>query len=123
MTLNEYQQLAQRTSPTANTPRAEKLLNGILGVAGEAGECSDYFKKCRYQGHTWDVAHMAEEIGDVLWYCAEMAGGLGLELDTIAEANIAKLRHRFPDKFTAEHSVQRDADADTDTVRDVIAGK
>ena len=112
MTLNEYQQLAQRTSPTANTPRAEKLLNGILGVAGEAGE-----QPAAPSGE------VAEEIGDVLWYCAEMAGGLGLELDTIAEANIAKLRHRFPDKVTAEHSVQRDADADTDTVRDVITGK
>ena len=121
MTLNEYQQLAQRTSPTANTPRVEKLLNGILGVTGEAGECSDYFKKCRYQGHTWDAAHMAEEIGDVLWYCAEMAAGLGVELETIAEANIAKLRHRYPDKYTSEHSVDRDAEADTEAVREAIS--
>ena len=121
MTLNEYQILAQRTSPTANTPKAEKLLNGVLGVTGEAGECSDYYKKCRYQGHTWEAAHLAEEIGDVLWYCAEMAAGLGIDLDTIAEANIAKLMHRYPDRYTPEQSVHRDSKADTDAVREAIS--
>lgn len=47
MTLNEYQVLAQRTS----NDDADKLLNGCMGMCGEAGECIDIMKKHRMQGH------------------------------------------------------------------------
>lgn len=39
MNLNEYQELAQRTSNT-KTP-SEKIENGLLGLNGETGECAD----------------------------------------------------------------------------------
>ena len=50
---------------------------------------------------------IAEEIGDVLWYCAELASGINRSLDEIAEMNIEKLRKRYPDGFDSERSVHR----------------
>lgn len=107
MNLNEYQQLAQRTCNITNTPN-EKIENGILGMCGEAGECSDLFKKYRFQGHELDCEKLAEEVGDVLWYIAETASGLGLSLEEIATRNIAKLRARYPEGFDPERSIHRD---------------
>ena len=51
---------------------------------------------------------MAEELGDVCWYVAEMASGLGLPLEEIMAQNIEKLRKRYPDGFDAERSVHRE---------------
>lgn len=56
---------------------------------------------------------MAEELGDVCWYVAEMASGLGLLLEEIMAQNIEKLRKRYPDGFDSERSVHRE-DADYD---------
>lgn len=106
MTLEEYAQLAQRTANTRK--RSEKLENGCLGLAGETGEVCDLLKKYLYQGHELDRVKMANELGDVLWYIAETAAGLGLTLETIACMNIEKLRKRYPRGFDAERSVNRD---------------
>lgn len=103
MTFNEYQVLAQRTSPSGHS----RIANGALGLAGEAGECADHVKKHLFQGHNLDCTHLAEEIGDVLWYCAELASGINRPLDEIAEQNIAKLRDRYPDGFDPERSINR----------------
>jgi NTP pyrophosphatase (non-canonical NTP hydrolase) len=37
---------------------------------------------------------MAKELGDVLWYVAQLASELGLELDEIAQTNLDKLLSR-----------------------------
>lgn len=107
MTLNEYQRLAQRTAST-KTPM-DKLDNGIYGLFGEGGECADIVKKHRYQGHGLDRQHLVEECGDCLWYIAELAAGIGITLDEAARANVDKLRRRYPDGFSAEKSVHREA--------------
>ena len=107
MTFNEYQTLAQRT---ANADiRVGKLINGMLGLFGESGECADLIKKHVFQGHNLDEAHLAEELGDVLWYIAETASGLGVNLETIAQNNIDKLKKRYPDGFDAQRSINREA--------------
>lgn len=106
MNLNEYQALAQRTCNITQTPSG-KIENGILGMCGEAGECSDILKKYFFQGHDLDRKKLAEEVGDVLWYIAETAAGLGMTLEEIAERNIAKLKARYPDGFDPERSMHR----------------
>lgn len=110
MTLNDYQQDAQRTSnsegPEANC--MDKLLNGVMGLCGEAGECIDIVKKAMHQGHALDRERLAEELGDVLWYCAELATGLGMKLSEVAEMNIRKLEKRYPDGFDADRSRNRE---------------
>ena len=105
MELNEYQKLAQRTAN--DQTRSGKIENGCLGLAGEAGECCDLLKKYLFQGHELDEERMAEELGDVLWYCAELAAGLGLTLEEVARRNVEKLKRRYPEGFDAERSRNR----------------
>ncbi len=46
-----------------------RILNGLMGLNGETGECIDILKKHLYQGHAFDSEHMAKkELGDVAWY-------------------------------------------------------
>ena len=106
MTLNEYQELAQRTSNKELT-QFQHLKNGIYGLNGEAGEVIDILKKHEMQGHELDVDGLIDEGSDILWYCAELASGLGITLDDIAEHNVNKLRKRYPDGFDADRSIHR----------------
>lgn len=106
MHMNEYQELAQRTSNT--TAKSDKLENALLGLSGEVGELCDHYKKYMYQGHDIDYDHMIEEAGDVMWYLAELAEALNTTLETIAERNIEKLARRYPDGFDPERSMHRE---------------
>ena len=105
MELNEYQKLAQRTANYQT--KWGKIENGCLGLAGEAGECCDLLKKYLFQEHELDEQRMAEELGDVMWYCAELAAGLGLTLEEVARRNVEKLKRRYPEGFDAERSMHR----------------
>ena len=105
LTFDAFHVDAQRTSNT-DTPR-DKLMNGALGLAGECGECCDAIKKYLYQGHDLDAWELAKEIGDVLWYCAEIASGLGLSLEVVAKMNIEKRAERYPNGFEADRSIRR----------------
>lgn len=58
MTINEYQTEALRTAAGMNHPNNDEiLLNGVMGLCGESGECVDMVKKYRFQGHELDKAH------------------------------------------------------------------
>lgn len=108
MTLNEYQVEAMRTaSGVSNSCDENLVLNGAMGLNGEAGEVIDILKKYMFQGHKLDKEHIAKELGDCLWYIAILARGIGYDLDDIAEMNKAKLRKRYPDGFDAEKSLNR----------------
>lgn len=107
MTPNEYQIAAMRTSSKTILP-SEHLMNGALGLAGEAGEVADIVKKATFQGHTINREHIAKELGDVCWYIAETATAIGYDLETIMHMNIDKLMKRYPDGFSAERSQNRE---------------
>lgn len=108
MTMNQYQTEAMRTaSGVTNASNENLILNGAMGLCGESGEIIDLLKKNMFQGHDFDKEHLAKECGDVLWYVAVLAKGLGYELDEIAEMNKAKLRKRYPDGFEVEKSLHR----------------
>lgn len=88
--------------------RKDMVLNGVLGLAGESGECCDLVKKNRFQGHDLDPDRLIEEIGDVLWYVAETASGLGISLEEVARRNLDKLHKRYHgNRFNVEDSVNR----------------
>lgn len=106
MTLNEYQELAQRTARPDATGM-DKITNGCMGMCGEAGECIDLLKKHLQQKHALDTEKLLDECGDVLWYVVELATGLGVSLETVAQHNIGKLRKRYPDGFSPERSINR----------------
>ena len=105
---NEYQKEALRTA-SGMSKEYPRILNGLMGLNGEAGECIDILKKHLYQGHAFDSEHMAKELGDVARYLAISAEAIGYDLETIFQMNIDKLRARYPDGFDAEHSLHRRA--------------
>lgn len=107
MNPNKYQELAMRTSNKA-LDRGEHVINGALGLCGEAGEVADSVKKAYMQGHHFDRGHIEEELGDVCWYIAELASALGLSMQDIMEKNIEKLKRRYPEGFSAERSINRE---------------
>ena len=107
MNMNDYQFAAMRTA-SGMDKRYPMILNGVLGLSGESGECADIVKKHLFQGHELDDKHLAEELGDVLWYIAVTAFSIGYDLDEIAQMNVSKLLKRYPDGFDKARSVNRD---------------
>lgn len=115
MNLNEYQAQALRTAHR-QPAREDDLLHGAAGVATEAGELMDIFKRFRFYGKPVDWVHVKEEVGDVLWYLALVCESAGIGLEEAARANIEKLRVRYPEKFDAQAALKRDLDAERKTL-------
>lgn len=108
MDLNTYQLLALETdqvpgSAAGRTPGvadgdpARALLVPMLGLAGEAGQLLSEYKKHLRDGaaHRLFRERVAEELGDLLWYVANVASKFEIPLDQIAEGNLAKIRARW----------------------------
>lgn len=99
MTLDEYQQSARST---AVYPDHARVIYPALKLAGEAGEVAEKLGKLirdeGYQvGRPLTAAQqlaLGKEVGDVLWYVANLAADLGLSLEEVAAANLAKLASR-----------------------------
>lgn len=102
----EYQKQAMTTlNPELN--KKDVLINSVMGLCGESGEAIDIVKKWLAQGHELDKDHLAKELGDIAWYLAEAATALDLSLEEILQANIDKLKKRYPDGFDTERSMIR----------------
>lgn len=107
LSFNEYQNECYKL--ISEDGKKDMLLNGVLGLAGESGECCDIVKKNRFQGHELNKEQLLEEIGDVLWYISETASGLGVQLEDVAKYNLDKLHKRFHgDKFNSYDSTHRE---------------
>ncbi len=96
MYFDEYQ---TRSRETAIYPdRGSNYVYPTLGLAGEAGEVAEKIKKViRDKNGIMDQEtkdKISKELGDVLWYVAQLATELDLSLDDVADANISKLQSR-----------------------------
>lgn len=95
MSLATYQ-LEART--TAIYPSETKVIYPALGLAGEAGEICNKTKKILRDdaGNLTDEkrSQLVDELGDVLWYVANLATDLGVTLEEVARLNLAKLNSR-----------------------------
>ena len=95
MNLNEYQKFARLT---AVYPKDHGLVYCALGLTGESGEVADKLKKViRDQEGVMDIVNrgeIAKELGDVLWYVANLSYELGYDLNSLAQLNINKLANR-----------------------------
>lgn len=97
MTFDEY----QRTSLTTAVHHSNKEMDRTIfamGIAGEAGEVIEKWKKIvAYRDGVItddDLREISKELGDVLWYIALFAHELGLSFDDIAQQNVDKLASR-----------------------------
>ena len=89
----------QQSRATARYPNAgTNPIYPTLGLCGEAGEVADKVKTViRDRGGSFSpevIEALQLELGDVLWYVAQLATELGLDLDAIAQANLDKLASR-----------------------------
>lgn len=119
MTGNEYQNLAMRTNDGGcakrlgnalgdSTIKVGDLVNGVMGLNGEAGECIDYVKKAVFHKHAFNKDELAKELGDVMWYVAMCCNAIGVSLDDVMQGNIDKLKQRYPDGFSEQASINRE---------------
>ena len=78
--------------------RGHNYIYPLIGLAGETGEVSEKFKKIIRDKNgvisDEDKKEIVKEMGDVLWYLSQICTELGVEFDTVAEANIEKLKSR-----------------------------
>lgn len=103
MNFDQYQAAAYRTAPGPDIPAQVELLHAQTGMTTELGEFASEVKRMAFYDKPLTIemhAHMREELGDILWYVALAATALQVNLSELAEANIAKLRKRFPEKFS-----------------------
>ena len=74
------------------------MLEKVLGLAGEAGETADKFKKILRDegGKISDEARteIVKELGDVLWYTATIARYLNVPFSEVAKLNLKKAESR-----------------------------
>lgn len=95
MSLANYQLEARAT---AIYPPESKVIYPALGLAGEAGEvCNKTKKILRDDGGKLTEekrTQLIDELGDVLWYAANLATDLGVTLEEVARLNLAKLNSR-----------------------------
>ena len=111
MDAKEYQKLAARTlidRPDFVIPDQEIMaVWDVIGLVGEAGEVADLIKKGVFHRHGLDLPKIEEELGDILWYIAALCTTLGLDMSQIMQANIEKLKVRYPNGYSSEGSLRR----------------
>jgi len=93
-------------------PETVRLLHAVLGITTEAGEIVDVLKKHIFYGKPIDEVNLREELGDSMWYVGLAVDVLRTTMDEIMTTNIAKLRARYPEKFTEEAALNRNLDAE-----------
>lgn len=129
MNAEEYVQAAIRTEHTptfiktgawpdtvAHDRMLSRMMHAMLGLVSEVGELADQLKKHLIYGKPLDMVNVVEELGDHDWYRALFADAIQVGIEKAWEINIAKLRTRYPDKFTAELALNRDLDAERTTL-------
>lgn len=98
--------------PWLGDEQAEQVIHAVLGIASEAGEVAEALFNVAARGHEGDRVNFLEEVGDLQWYEAMLARVFSTDFDAIQRTNIAKLRERFPDKFTQDAANNRNLGAE-----------
>lgn len=98
MDLNEYQQRAAETDQFPDRRGDRGLMIPLLGLSGEVGTLlAEFKKKVRAKGRYDGFPDRArEELGDILWYLANVASRLELQLSNVATQNLLKNQERWP---------------------------
>lgn len=100
MTLNEYQDETRETAifpeelPDSHMVNYAELSYCALGLAGETGEVVEKVKKSVREDDQSYLDDLEDELGDVLWYWAQLADLLKFDADYLAERNLDKLKDR-----------------------------
>lgn len=101
LSLDEYQRRAMHTAKKFPDTETE-LSYGVIGLAGEVGEVAERIKKAVYHDKGFGI-EVIDELGDVLWYVAFLCKAYGVNLQDVAESNLAKLHARHGAAYNQQH--------------------
>ncbi len=97
MDFNKYQEESKRTAVYPN--QGNNYIYPVLGLTGEAGEVAEKIKKIirdkAGQVSDEDKLELSKELGDVMWYVAQLATEFNLKMSDIAQGNLDKLHSRI----------------------------
>jgi len=111
MTFDDYQDKAASTRMKFDHTK-DALMYLTVGLAGEVGEVAEHIKKFAYHDKELPAAEMVKELGDVLWYLSNLADTLGIDLATVADMNLAKLKARHPGGWSTKYAEVKSSDRD-----------
>jgi len=98
ISIKEYQELCKMTAMDFENDQVEIMTWG-LGISGEAGDVASCIKKTFV--HKNDVTDgIRENVGDTMWYIANICNFFGWDLQEVLKENVEKLRVRYPEGFT-----------------------
>lgn len=89
-----------------------RLLHAAMGMVTEAAELMDMLKKHFFYGKPFDKVNAKEELGDSAWYLGLAVDEIRTTMNEIMTLNIAKLKLRYPNKFTEKDAIDRDVKAE-----------
>ena len=97
MEFNEYQEQARKTAVYPNI--GSNYIYPTLGLVGEAGEVAEKIKKV-IRDNNGEITEekkqeIKKELGDVLWYLANLSKELEINMNDVAQANLDKLNSRM----------------------------
>lgn len=95
-----------------------RMFHAIVGAVTEGAELAQALQKALNDSN-FDLTNVLEEFGDINWYEAIAVDATNGDFQQILERNIAKLKARFPNKFTTEDAINRDLTKE----RNILEGK
>lgn len=119
MEINTYQGKAARTLAKIDGNILDDL-HMVLGMQTEVAEIADVYKKCIAYKKPLDYVNIKEELGDAMWYIANLCNMHGWDLRDILDTNIAKLEARYPEKFTEEQALNRNLSVERQILEGVV---
>lgn len=94
------------------TQRDLRILHAAMGLVTEAAEVMDAVKKSVFYSKVMDATNLKEEAGDILWYMAILLDEMGWSFEEVCELVLAKLRIRYPSRFTLDKATNRNLTAE-----------
>lgn len=114
MTSTEYIQAVIRTEATLHAKGMQRIDHATIGICSEAGELADAYKRAQFYDQIYDRINAKEELGDLCWYMSIIMDVLDCTWEEIWEANIAKLKKRYPEQFTKEAAAEENRDREAE---------
>jgi hypothetical protein len=96
-----------------------RLFHALVGINTEGTELIEAMLPSIVSNEPLDAVNVLEELGDINWYQAIAVDAMDADFDDVLTKVIAKLRARFPDKFTQDNAINRDLE----TERAILEGE
>jgi NTP pyrophosphatase (non-canonical NTP hydrolase) len=119
MNITEYGKNAIKTLSRSGNLQMDSL-HMVLGMVTESAEIADVYKKNIGYGKPLDVTNIKEELGDQLWYIVNMCTINGWLIEEIMDANIAKLKARYGEKFSEGAAIERDLEKEREVLETTL---